>query len=65
METGLYLARNRYYDAGLSTFISRDPIESTSNLYAYCGDGPTNATDSMGLADQVGYVYYIKGNSSP
>ncbi|HEY4759875.1 MAG TPA: RHS repeat-associated core domain-containing protein, partial [Thermoguttaceae bacterium] len=48
-ETALYQVRNRYYDSGLSIWLNRDPIESTPNLYAYCGDNPTNRTDPLGL----------------
>ena len=29
--------------------VSHDPIESTPNLYAYCGDNPANGTDPSGL----------------
>ena len=51
VETGLYQVRNRYYDPGLSTWISRDPVgyNAGSNLYAYCGSGPIDATDPSGL----------------
>jgi RHS repeat-associated protein len=50
-DTGLYLARNRYYDSGLSTWINRDPIgyKGGMNLYEYCGDNPINATDPTGF----------------
>ena len=50
-DTGLYQVDNRYYDPGLSTWINRDPIgyAGGSNLYAYCGDGPTNHSDPTGL----------------
>jgi RHS repeat-associated protein len=52
VETSLYQARNRYYDSGLAIWIGRDPIESTPNLYAYCGGNPTNATDPSGLREE-------------
>jgi len=50
-ETALYQVRNRYYDAVLSTFISRDPIGYASgiNLYEYVGNGPVNSVDPLGL----------------
>ena len=51
-ESGLYQVRNRYYDAGLSTFISRDPIglvEAGPNLYRYTDNNAPNRTDPTGL----------------
>ena len=48
-ETGLDQVRNRYYDSGLSTFISRDPVESSPNLYTYCDDNPVIYSDPVGL----------------
>src|SRR6185436_17226207 len=50
-ETGLYLARNRYYHPTLGRWTRRDPIgyEAGSNLYRYCWDNPGNIVDSMGL----------------
>ena len=50
-STGLYYDRARYYDPQLGRFISQDPMGaagSGSNLYAYCGDNPTDATDPSG-----------------
>ena len=64
-ETGLYQVRNRYYDAGLSVWLSRDPIESTPNLYAYCGNKPINSTDPTGEAGpglHHGYPLYLGGS---
>jgi len=51
-ESGLYQVRNRYYDAGLSTFISRDPIglvKAGPNLYRYADNNAPNRTDPSGL----------------
>jgi RHS repeat-associated protein len=48
-ETGLYQVRNRYYDSGLSTFVSRDPAEDDRNLYRYVGNNPVLLTDPSGL----------------
>jgi RHS repeat-associated protein len=51
-ETGLYQVRNRYYDASLSRFISRDPIGFAAgdmNLYRYVRNEPTGGTDASGL----------------
>jgi len=49
-ETALYQVRNRYYDSGLSTFITRDPIgyRGGINLYEYVGDLPIRRTDPSG-----------------
>ena len=50
-STGLYYDRARYYDPQLGRFISQDPIgyNGGMNLYAYCGDNPTDAVDPNGL----------------
>ena len=50
-ETGNYLARNRFYNTALATWISRDPIGylGGQSLSKYCGNRPTNATDPDGL----------------
>ncbi len=50
-ETGLYQVENRYYEAPLDTWLSRDPAgyaASGGDLYNYCGGGPTNRTDPTG-----------------
>jgi RHS repeat-associated protein len=49
-ESGLYQVRNRYYDAGLSTFISRDPVSAGDdfNLYRYVGGNPIVFVDPTG-----------------
>ena len=50
-DTGLYLMGARWYDPGLSRFISRDPTGyagSPTNLYTYCGDNPVGAIDPSG-----------------
>ena len=50
--TGLYFDNARYYDPQLGRFISQDPMGaagSGNNLYAYCGDNPTDATDPSGM----------------
>lgn len=48
-ESALYQVRNRYYDSGLSTFISRDPAAADINLYRYCSNNPLIYTDPRGL----------------
>lgn len=46
--TGLQLLGHRYYDPTLGRFISKDPIGSGSNWYAYCNNNPLNAADPSG-----------------
>jgi RHS repeat-associated protein len=49
--TGLQNNLNRWYDAKVGRWASRDPIGFNAgqmNLYCYCGNGPTNATDPRG-----------------
>ena len=51
-ETGLYYFRNRYYDASLGRFVSRDPIGyegSPWNLYQYVGSRALSHEDPSGL----------------
>jgi RHS repeat-associated protein len=46
--TGLHYMRQRWYDAGLGRFVSRDPI-ARSSVYAYVGNAPTVYLDPLGL----------------
>ena len=48
-ETTLYYYRARMYDSELGRFVGRDPVESLSNLYEYCGDNATIYVDPSGL----------------
>ncbi|GEM_PF-5378279 len=50
-ESGLYFYRNRYYDAGVGRFITRDPIGFAGgiNLYGYVGNNPVNWVDPWGF----------------
>jgi len=49
-ETGLYYFRNRYYEAGLGRFISRDPLGYIEdlNLYQSVLNNPVNLIDPFG-----------------
>ena len=50
-DTCLYYNRARWYDPKIHRFISEDPIgfaAGDANLYRYCGNSPTNATDPSG-----------------
>jgi RHS repeat-associated protein len=50
-DTGLYLARNRWYHPRLGRFMQPDPIGLAGgdlNLYRYCGNNPVNRTDPYG-----------------
>jgi len=51
-NTRLYNNRARWYDPATGRFISEDPIgfaAGDANLYRYCGNSPTNATDPSGM----------------
>ena len=53
-ETGLYYLQSRYYDATTGRFINADDYASTGqdfsgcNMFAYCGNNPTNFCDPSG-----------------
>ena len=54
-ETGLYYLQSRYYDPEMGRFISADGYVATgqgiigNNMYAYCGNNPTNRYDESGV----------------
>ena len=54
-ETGLYYLQSRYYDPAIGRFINADVFASTgqgiigTNMFAYCGNNPSNRTDSSGV----------------
>jgi RHS repeat-associated protein len=53
--TGIQNNDDRWYDAITGRWLSEDPIRfrgGTTNLYGYCGNGPTDAIDPMGRQDQ-------------
>ena len=43
--TGACYDRARWYNSTNGTFLGRDPIESSANLYEYVGDDPLARTD--------------------
>ncbi|MBL8066237.1 MAG: RHS repeat-associated core domain-containing protein [Chthonomonadaceae bacterium] len=47
-DTGLELLGNRYYDASIGRFLSRDPIKDGPNWYSYCLNDPINRADPSG-----------------
>ena len=53
-ETGLYYLQSRYYDPTVKRFINADSYGSTGqgflgyNMFAYCGNSPSNNADSTG-----------------
>jgi RHS repeat-associated protein len=50
-DLGLVYYNYRYYSPKLGRWLSRDPIEEQGglNLYGFCGNGPYDATDALGL----------------
>jgi len=58
-DTGLYLARFRYFHPLLGRWINRDIIEELSgiNLYAYCENNTVNFYDPLGLQSWMGPGY--------
>ena len=51
-DTGLQWNLNRWYDSGVGTWLSPDPIGFDGldpNLYRYVGNGPADSVDSNGL----------------
>ena len=46
--TGSYYDEARWYSPSLGTFITQDPAAADANLYRYCGNNPTGATDPTG-----------------
>ena len=56
------------YHPGVGRFLSRDPIGfegGDENLYRYVKNGPTNAVDPTGLAEQRTLVYDGKTMTLP
>ena len=51
---GMYYCRQRWYDATLQRWISRDPLGSI-NRYVCCGNQPTAYVDPMGLLPAFPY----------
>ena len=58
-ETGFYYLQSRYYDPANRRFISADSYQSTgqgfigTNMFAYCGNSPTNLSDNSGCMPHV------------
>lgn len=53
-ETGLWFAKNRYYDPSLGCFLSRDPLDRSGgfgpwSLYTYAMSDPITFVDSDGM----------------
>ncbi len=57
-ETGLVLFGQRYYDPGLGSWLTRDPIAENGgvNLYSYTQGNPVNGLDPSGLMVPHGRV---------
>jgi RHS repeat-associated protein len=57
-ELGIYDFRNRYYLPSTGRFLQSDPMGFTAgdmNLFRYCGDGPVDGSDPLGLIDKDNY----------
>jgi RHS repeat-associated protein len=53
-ELGIYDYRNRFYYPGLGRFLQSDPTgfdAGDMNLFRYCGEGPVDRSDPLGLID--------------
>ncbi len=62
----LYYNNARWYDPAMQRFISQDPLGfagGDTNLYRYCGNSPTNATDPSGQFVVSGTILAIAGVS--
>jgi RHS repeat-associated protein len=65
-NNGLYYYRARYYSPSMHRFVSQDPVGfagSSTNLYAYAGNTPTNLRDPSGrspcaLGAAAGVIVY-------
>jgi RHS repeat-associated protein len=71
-DAGLYYYRARYYDAGVSRFLSEDPIHFKGglNFYSYVKNRPVNRIDPLGLAPMPIVtckkgVYGLRPNGEP
>ncbi|HOK56569.1 MAG TPA: RHS repeat-associated core domain-containing protein [bacterium] len=53
-DLGLYLLGQRWYDAEVGRFVSRDPIGERGglNLYEYVGNNGVNSIDPEGLQNE-------------
>ena len=54
--TGLQNNLNRWYVTDVGWWLNQDPkgfVAGQTNLYAYCGNSPVNATDPTGLANKT------------
>ena len=57
-ETNLYYLNSRYYDPAMGRFINADVFASTgqgfvgNNMFAYCGNNPSNGVDPRGEKDR-------------
>ena len=63
-ESGLYYLQSRYYDPAIGRFINADSLVSTGqgflgyNMFAYCGNSPTNYSDPTGAKPSFWYTLF-------
>ena len=60
-ETGLYLARHRYYHPTMGRWITRDPAGYGPNLLIYCTGSPEEGRDPLGLFDAKSFISGVAG----
>ena len=53
-DTGLFLVRQRVYDANLTRWVGQDPARSDHNLFRYAGNCPLHSADPSGLQQPDG-----------
>lgn len=60
-ETGLFYARNRYFDPDTARWLSPDPLglDGGTNLFALCGS-PTERTDPLGLSTATEFQKWLE-----
>ena len=63
-DTGLFLVRQRVYDANLTRWIGQDPARSDHNLFRYTKNSPLNSVDPAGLEDVFSDLFSTDGSKA-
>ncbi|OQB81242.1 MAG: tRNA(Glu)-specific nuclease WapA precursor [Planctomycetes bacterium ADurb.Bin126] len=64
-ETGLYLVRNRVYQAELGRWAQRDPVRAGLNSYEYATSNALRATDPLGLDPTIELAPWYDRSKDP